>query len=188
MTALLRCSAPCSVALVAALLLAACGKNAPAPAPKQASVSRISAPAASNVPLVASASTLPPARAATTAAPASVLPTPFSVASLTLGSAVDVGHKITHVSDSFAVTDKTIYASVATVGVTGGATLNATWSYLEGSGQLVSNISQSIATEGPAVTTFMVQNPDLWPVGKYQVEISLDGAPVTRQQFTIDKR
>jgi hypothetical protein len=112
-------------------------------------------------------------------------PAPFTVAKLTLGSAVNAEHQVTRASDSFASNDKAIYASVATEGRTGGATLNAKWSYLEGQGQLVSSISQSIATDGPAITTFKVQNPDLWPAGKYQVEISLDGKPVMKQPFQI---
>ena len=76
---------------------------------------------------------------------------------------------------------------MATEGSSGGATLNAKWSYLEGTSQLVSSISQSIATDGPAVTTFKVQNPDLWPEGKYQVVISLDGKQVAKQDFEIKK-
>jgi hypothetical protein len=32
-----------------------------------------------------------------------------------------------------------------------------------------------------------VQNPDLWPEGKYKVEISLDGKPVAKQDFAIRK-
>jgi hypothetical protein len=32
-----------------------------------------------------------------------------------------------------------------------------------------------------------VQNPDLWPEGKYRVEISLDGKSVAKQDFEIGK-
>jgi hypothetical protein len=112
----------------------------------------------------------------------------LTVAKLTVGNAVNADHQVTHAGTSFAANDKTIYASVATEGRSTGATLNAKWSYLEGSGQLVSNVSQSIATDGPAVTTFKVQNPDLWPEGKYKVKISLDGKAVTNQDFEIKKR
>jgi hypothetical protein len=77
---------------------------------------------------------------------------------------------------------------VATEGSSNGAKLTAKWSYLEGQGVVVSNITQSIATDGPAVTTFKVQNPDLWPEGKYKVEISLDGKSVADQDFQIGKR
>lgn len=115
-------------------------------------------------------------------------PPPFSVTSLTLGSAVNAQHQVIQASDSFASTDRDLFASVATTGRTGGATLNAKWSYLEGKGQLVSSLSQAIATDGPAITTFKVNNPDLWPAGKYQVEIFLDGQPVTQQSFQISQR
>ena len=52
----------------------------------------------------------------------------------------------------------------------------------------MSNITQSIATDGPAVTAFKVQNPDLWPEGKYKLEISLDGWMVADQDFKTAKK
>jgi hypothetical protein len=186
-----------SATVAGLLLLGGCGKNEPAPAGAPAPAS--TAPAApTTAPAPAStAAALPPAGAApagtaSVASAASVtspaaMPAPLTVAKLTLGSAVNAEHQVTRASNSFATDDKTIYASVATEGSTGGATLNAKWSYLEGQGQLVSSISQSIATDGPAVTTFKVQNPDLWPEGKYKVEISLDGKPVAKQDFAIRK-
>jgi len=119
--------------------------------------------------------------------PAASASAALSVASVTLGNAVNAAHQVTQASNRFAASDKTIYASVATTGRSDGATLNAKWSYLEGQGQLISSISQSLATDGPAVTTFMVQNPDLWPEGTYKIEISLDGKPVTTQNFEIGK-
>jgi hypothetical protein len=188
-----------SATVAGLLLLGGCGKNEPAPAGAPAPAS--TAPAATTTaPAPAStAAALPPAGAtpagagtASVASAASVtsptaMPAPLTVAKLTLGSVVNAEHQVTRASNSFATDDKTIYASVATEGSTGGATLNAKWSYLEGQGQLVSSISQSIATDGPAVTTFKVQNPDLWPEGKYKVEISLDGKPVAKQDFAIRK-
>ncbi len=120
-------------------------------------------------------------------APPAPLAPALSVAKVTLGSEVDANHQVKNASSSFPSNDKTLYASVATEGSSGGATLNAKWSYLEGTSQLVSSISQSIATDGPAVTTFKVQNPDLWPEGKYRVEISLDGKQVAKQDFEIKK-
>jgi hypothetical protein len=186
-----------SLALYGAVLgsllwLGGCGKHEPAPAPAPASTAPAGAASAP-----AGSTTRPPAGTASTAAAraASVAPAiapvaapaPLSVAKLTLGSAVNADHQVIHASNSFATSDKILYASVATEGSSSGATLNAKWSYLEGQGQLVSSISQSIATDGPAITTFKVQNPDLWPEGKYKVEISLDGKPVAQQDFQIKK-
>jgi hypothetical protein len=179
------------------LLLTACGKQeAPPPATPPASSAAV-APATTVAPAApAHASTanpeLAPANTSSSAmnppAPAASAPAPFAFDKLTLGDAVNAEHKVTRVADHFASNDKSLYASVATVGSSTGTTLNAKWRYLEGSGQLVSSISQSIATDGPAITTFKVQNPDLWPEGKYKVEISIDGKPVASQDFSIGKR
>jgi hypothetical protein len=194
-----RSTVLCCATLAGVLLLGGCGKKeeAAAPASPPAPVSTAATPPATTpaaVPAKASTAASLPASTGTAAAatpPAAapaVADTGLTVAKLTLGDAVNAEHQVTHASNSFASTDKTIYASVATEGRSVGATLNAKWSYLEGNGQLVSSISQSIATDGPAVTTFKVQNPDLWPEGKYKVVISLDGKAVTDQSFEIKKR
>lgn len=187
-----------AVCLGRLLLLAACGKHeasspAATPASSSAAAAATVAPAASapaNTGTAMSAATPAGASTATASAPAPANSTApaFAFGKLTLGDTVNAGHEVTHAADHFASNDKTLYASVATIGSSTGATLNAKWSYLEGSGQLVSSISQSVATDGPALTTFKVQNPDLWPEGKYKVEISIDGKPVANQDFSIDKR
>lgn len=192
MTRSLRSISLFGITLASLLLLSACGKDEPAtPATPPATASTTAmAPAAAGTSAAAM-----PAAGSTAIAPATSVATaeatpasaPLSVATLTLGSAVNAEHQVTRASKTFATNDKSLYASVATEGSSGGATLNAKWSYLEGKGQLVSSISQSIATDGPAITTFKVQNPDLWPEGKYQVEISLDGKSVAKQEFQIKK-
>ena len=178
------------------LLLAACGKHeaaAPATPPAASSVATAAMTPTATAPARASTAKTDatPASTGTSAvnapAPAALTPSPFAFDKLTVGDAVNAEHKVTHVADHFASDDKTLYASVDTVGSSKGATLNAKWRYLEGSGQLVSSISQSIATDGPAITTFKVENPDLWPEGKYKIEISIDGKPVASQDFQIAK-
>ncbi len=192
MTRPMRNTALLSAAL-AALLLSACGKNEPAtppagaPAPTRTAAAPAPAPAATAAQPAAAAATATHTGDVAPSTPVTPPPAPLTVAKLTLGSAVNAEYKVTRPGNRFATSDKTIYASVATEGSTGGATLNAKWSYLEGQGQLVSSISQSIATDGPAITTFKVQNPDLWPEGKYRVEISLDGKSVAKQDFEIRK-
>ena len=191
-----------SATLAGMLLLGACGKKEPAPASPAAASTAATTPAptpapaatvapAPAAPSTAAAAKTAPAVAATTGATApaaAAADNGLSVAKLTLGDAVNADHQVTHATTSFATNDKTLYASVATEGRSTGATLNAKWSYLEGNGQMVSSVSQSIATDGPAVTTFKVANPDLWPEGKYKVEISLDGKAVSEQNFEIKKR
>ena len=195
MTRLIRHTAIYSLSLAGLLLLSACGKSEPPATPAapastgttaMANAATRSAPMAAVPAAAASSEAATSSTTATAMAPATAPPA-LSVAKVTLGSEVDADHQVTKSGSSFPSDEKTLYASVATEGRSGGATLNAKWSYLEGTSQLVSSISQSIATDGPAVTTFKVQNPDLWPEGKYQVVISLDGKQVAKQDFDIKK-
>ena len=194
----------CSLAASGALLLGACGKHdngAQGPAPASTAPSSPLAPV-SSAPMPASTAPLPmPPASATAPAPAgssapasagsSAAAAPaatdqaFAIDQVVIGDAVDTSHAVTAPKDSIAADHKSIYASVETRGKTDGVTLSARWSYLEGKGQLVSAISQSIATDGPAVTTFKIQNPHLWPAGRYQVEIALDGKPVSTRSFQV---
>lgn len=125
-----------------------------------------------------------PAPAASTAR-ADASDSSFRVATLTLGSAIDAGYAVTAPATRFAADTPVIYASVATTGRTASATLGARWRYLEGQGVLVNELSQTVAADGPAVTTFKVQNPNRWPAGRYAVEISLDGKLVAQRDFEV---
>ena len=186
------------MALAGLLLLGACNKHdesastppaastAPAPAhtapvPPAAATSTMPAPAAPAAP----ATTAAPASAGTSAAATPAAPEVFKVDAVQLGEAVTAGYKVVKPTTTFAPTQNTIYASVSTTGSTTGATLSAHFSYLEGKGQDVTTISQTIATDGPATTTFKLRNPNDWPAGKYKVEIAIDGKPVTSQTFEV---
>jgi hypothetical protein len=49
----------------------------------------------------------------------------------------------------------------------------------------VNESSQTIAPTGAAVTTFNIQKPDGWPVGKYAVEITVNGAAGPKAEFEV---
>jgi pyruvate/2-oxoglutarate dehydrogenase complex dihydrolipoamide acyltransferase (E2) component len=198
-----RSAALYSVTFAGLLVLSACGKNdqsanqpassstapaAPSTAPaKPAPASTAAAPAAAHTAAApAAASTAAAAPTAPAAAPAAA-DNGFQVATVTLGDTVTPDHKVRKEVLSFSPSQKTLYVSVDTSGTTAGATLNAKWSYLEGNGQLVTSTSQSITADGPATTTFRVVNPNLWPEGKYKVDISLDGKQVASKQFEVKK-
>ena len=198
-----RSAALYSVTFAGLLVLSACGKNdqsanqpassstapaAPSTAPaKPAPASTAAAPAAAHTAAApAAASTAAAAPMAPAAAPAAA-DNGFQVATVTLGDTVTPDHKVRKEVLSFSPSQKTLYVSVDTSGTTAGATLNAKWSYLEGNGQLVTSTSQSITADGPATTTFRVVNPNLWPEGKYKVDISLDGKQVASKQFEVKK-
>lgn len=159
---------PLSLSLIgvtAAIALAACGKKeepAPPPAP---------------------AETTPPATAPAPApAPA---PAAVAVDSVDLGTAVGPDQKVTSPSTTFAPSD-TIYAAVSTSGSASSATLEAKWTYQDG--QTVNDSSQTIAPNGPAVTTFHISKPDGWPAGNYKVEVMLDGKSVSSKDFTVEEK
>jgi len=149
-------------AMTAALALSACGKQeepAPAPAPTPA-------------PVAPAPVTPPPAPA----------PAPVAVASVDLGTTVGPDQKVTAPTTTFAAKD-TIYAAVSTTGTAANAVLNAKWTFQDG--QTVNESSQTIAPNGPAVTSFHISKPDGWPTGSYKVEISLDGQSVATKDFTV---
>jgi pyruvate/2-oxoglutarate dehydrogenase complex dihydrolipoamide acyltransferase (E2) component len=198
-----RSAALYSVTFAGLLVLSACGKNdqsanqpaspstapaAPSTAPATpAPASTAAAPTAAHTAAApAAASTAAAAPTAPAAAPAAA-DNGFQVATVTLGDTVTPDHKVRKEVLTFSPSQKTIYVSVDTSGTTAGATLNAKWSYLEGNGQLVTSTSQSITADGPATTTFRVVNPNLWPEGKYKVDISLDGKQVASKPFEVKK-
>ena len=176
--------------LLAALALGACGKHeappAAAPAPATSAPARTAARPPAQVPEITlpKAASAAPAKTTATAAPVDKA---FRVASVSVGDDVTPDHRVTQAKSRFAPSVKTIYAAVETQGVTDSATLSATWSYLEGSSRQIVSTSQSIATDGPAVTTFEVRNPNQWPLGKYQVVIAVDGKTVSTQDFEVAK-
>lgn len=174
-------------ALAGVLALGGCGKHeaaTPVTPPAKTHTARAATAAA---PPARNRTVLSPAAAASTAGPAAATSAPFAIARLSLGHAVDANHRISESANRFTADEKTLYASVATTGRSSEVSLTAQWHYLEGRGRLISEISQSIATDGPAVTTFQLHNPDLWPEGRYRVDISIDGKPATGQDFEITK-
>ena len=202
-----RSAALYSVTFAGLLALSACGKNeqsanqpaspSTAAAPAAPSTAAKPAPASTAAPAASHTAAAPAAPAAASTAAAAVAPAPtaapaaadntFQVATVTLGDTVTPDHKVRKEVLSFSPSQKTIYLSVDTTGTTAGATLNAKWSYLEGSGQSVTSTSQSITADGPATTTFRVVNSNLWPEGKYKVDVSLDGKQVASKQFEVKK-
>ena len=189
-----RSSALCTATVAGLLVLTACGKkeeqqNAAPAAASTAPAATTTAPAPAAPAPATTAAAAPAAQpAAAPAAPVAATES-LKVGSVTLGSAVGADKKVAKAKTAFAPTDKTIYASVATEGTTAGATLNAKWTYQDGdTTTTVSDISQSISTDGPAVTTFKIQNPNEWPEGKYKVTVSLNGQAVGNEAFEVKKK
>jgi hypothetical protein len=118
--------------------------------------------------------------------PPEPMPATANVTGITLGNAVGADMAITAPTTMFATTD-TIHAAVATstsdpiASVNG--TLAAKWSFEDG--QTVNEESRDVVFTGTGTTLFQISKPDGWPIGKYRVEISLDGAPVQSAEFEV---
>ncbi len=107
-----------------------------------------------------------------------------SVANISLGKTLGPDKKVAAATDTFAKGD-TIYAVVETTG-SGSATLKAKWTYIKGDKTApVSEGSQTISPTGPAASEFHVSKPDGWPLGDYQVEISLNDKPAGSKKFVV---
>jgi hypothetical protein len=122
--------------------------------------------------------TMPPV-----AAPApSDEPAEFRVEDVELGREIGDDERISAPATSFAPSD-TIYAAVETEGAAPAVVLTARWTYEDG--QVVSESTETIAPNGPAVTEFHIAKPDGWPAGKYKVEIIADGRQAAEREFEV---
>jgi hypothetical protein len=121
----------------------------------------------------------PPPPEAAAPAPA---PPAFAVQGVELGKSIDADKKVTAPSTTFGRRD-TIYASVATEGAAPSKAISAKWTFQDG--QVVKEQSESIAPTGPAATEFHISKKGSWPVGKYKVEVSVDGASAGSKDFEI---
>ena len=141
------------------LALSACKKEAPvevAPAP---------------APVVLQPAVAPPP------APAEIM-----VSAVNLGTTVGADQKVTAASTTFGVKD-VIYAAVDTKNASSNAALAAKWTFQDG--QTVHEESTSIMPAGDVTTNFKLSNDKGWPVGKYKVEIMLNGVSAQSVDFEI---
>ncbi len=106
-----------------------------------------------------------------------------AVTQIELGSSVGADNRVLAARSSFGVKDS-IIASVYTENTAPGAMLTAKWTFQ--TGQTVDSTSQAVSTS-PAVTEFHIVKKSAWPVGRYKVEISLNGMPAGSQEFDVVK-
>ena len=125
----------------------------------------------------------PPDTSATAPAPPPGPPA-LMVIGVDLGKSLGPDKKVASPTATFGRRD-TIYASVSTVGVGSDAKLTAKWVFQ--TGQVVDSSVQTIAPTGPAQTEFHIVKPGGWPVGKYTVEILLNGTSTNTKQFEVVK-
>ena len=61
--------------------------------------------------------------------------------------------------------------------------LKARWSFEDG--QVVEELEQPIAPTGDAATEFHISKSDGWPVGRYRLEVLLDGNVIQTKEFAV---
>jgi hypothetical protein len=106
----------------------------------------------------------------------------FRVTDVDLGRSIGADKRVSDKTDHFARTD-TIYASVTSEGSAPSKALSARWTFEDG--QVVDEQSQTITPSGSATTEFHIMKPTAWPVGKYKVEILVDGVSVQTKEFEV---
>ena len=125
-----------------------------------------------------------PAPAPVIVEPAMAPPAPaeIMVSAVNLGTAVGADQKVTSPSVSFGAKD-VIYAAVDTKNASSNATLAAKWTYQDG--QTVNEETSNIAPAGDITSNFKFSKATPWPVGKYTVEIMLNGVSAQSVDFEI---
>ena len=104
------------------------------------------------------------------------------VTQVELGNAIGPDKRVTAVTSEFRPND-TIYATIVTEGTAPNATLVARWTFEDG--QTVEESTQTITPSGTAVSEFHVSKPTGWPVGKYRVEILVNGVSAETKEFEV---
>ncbi|MCC6242158.1 MAG: hypothetical protein IT353_04925 [Gemmatimonadaceae bacterium] len=131
----------------------------------------------------------PAPAAETTAVAPPPAPEPKSiVATLDLGRHIGDNKRVTDTTSVFAPKD-TFYLAVVSENTAPGAMATAKWTFQ--TGQTVDSTTQAIATPDAAspvsVTEFHIVKPSGWPVGKYKVELMIDGASRGSRDFEVKK-
>ena len=107
---------------------------------------------------------------------------PFRVSAFDLGNAIDASKRISSPTSTFAP-DDTIYAAILSDGSAPNVEIVARWTFEDG--QIVSESSQTLAADGPAATEFHLASPSGLPAGKYQVEVTANGAAAASREFEV---
>lgn len=104
------------------------------------------------------------------------------VSHIDLGKSVGNDNVVTDKTDAFRP-NETVYASVFTSG--SGPTTELKTRFTFQDGQVVDESTRTIAPTGDAVTEFHISKPDGFPVGKYRVEVFVNGAPAATKEFEV---
>jgi Flp pilus assembly protein CpaB len=109
---------------------------------------------------------------------------PVAVAQIDLGKGVGADNRVTDPSEAF-TPGETVYATVVTNGAAPSAELKTVWTFQDG--QIVDESVRTIAPTGEAATEFHITKPAGLPIGKYKVEVFLNGASAGTKEFEVKR-
>jgi hypothetical protein len=109
---------------------------------------------------------------------------PVAVANIDLGKGVGADNRVTDPSEAF-TPGETVYATVVTNGAAPSAELKTVWTFQDG--QIVDESVRTIAPTGEAATEFHITKPAGLPIGKYKVEVFLNGASAGTKEFEVKR-
>jgi hypothetical protein len=106
------------------------------------------------------------------------------VARIDLGKGVGADNRVTDPADAF-TPGETVYATVVTNGSAPTAEIRTVWTFQDG--QIVDESTRTIAPTGEAATEFHITKPAGLPIGKYKVEVFLNGASAGTKDFEVKR-
>ena len=107
----------------------------------------------------------------------------ISVTDIDLGRAINADLSIQEATTTFRPSD-VVYASIATSGAAP-ATVGVRWTFNDD--QVVDKGDRDIHPTGPTRTEFHISKPDGLPVGRYRLEVTLNGASAGTKEFEVKK-
>jgi hypothetical protein len=115
-------------------------------------------------------------------------PPPAALLTVFSGRRLGENKQVSDSTSVFGVRD-TMYVVVTTENTPNGGQMMARWTYE--TGQVVDSITQSVdktdSTQTTTVTEFHVSKATPWPVGKYTVDIMLDGRSLGNKVLEVRK-
>jgi hypothetical protein len=121
--------------------------------------------------------------AAAANAPPPLPPAPMAITAVDLGKTFTTENGIGDNTDSFNQRDS-LYVSVQTDGV-GTGLVAIRWS--TEAGKVIDSTSQNVTANGSGRTLFRTGQAKPWSVGKYQVDVSLNGVAAGSKTFEIKR-
>jgi hypothetical protein len=119
----------------------------------------------------------------TTTATVAMDTTPIRVSDIQVGKSVGSDKKVADQTTSFGVRD-TMYVAVITDGAAKDAKLTTKWTFNDK--QVVKESSQTISpVGGTTATEFHIDKKTAWPVGKYKVEVMLNGVSAGTKDLAV---